>query len=375
MTDLRNTITHILEHKQRLADANEATIQQYVVLPILRVLGWNDANLASMEVIPEYKVESRRADYALHIKQEQNPVVLIECKRWDQPIGKNEEQICFYAYSGNVPLAIITNGKLWRFYLSRWEASSLSDRIFCETDIKDRENAVIDLEKYLLKSNVKSGEAEVDAKIALEEKGKTNTTEISPTILNPNPVDDVTDNPSEKRPLTVFVHPDGEWTIERVRNSLSQEVKNYHEKNFSEDRCNVFYGGVAGILSLIRKEWGLYPKFRKVLCGFFLDKGVTRIRRIFGFLLSPHLPYGGSVDRVGKAVSSSAASTPPRLFVRIAEEEAKQLEHEYGCEFCAISRDKTDFVYYHIPENISELFPVLEFAYKKHTGTNLSDNP
>jgi hypothetical protein len=47
---------------------------------------------------------------------------------------------------------------------------------------------------------------------------------------------------------------------------------------------------------------------------------------------------------------------------------AKQLEHKYGCKFCAISRDKTDFVYYHIPENMSKLLPVLEFAYKKHTG-------
>lgn len=52
MTDLRNTIAHILEHKQHLAEANEATIQQYIVLPILRTLGWNDTNLASMEIIP-----------------------------------------------------------------------------------------------------------------------------------------------------------------------------------------------------------------------------------------------------------------------------------------------------------------------------------
>jgi len=157
MADLKNTIAHILEHKQHLVEANEATIQQYVVLPILRALGWDDTNLASMEILPEYKIESRRADYALHIKQEQDPVVLIECKRWNQPIGKNEEQICFYAYSGNVPLAIITNGRLWRFYLSSWEASSLSDRIFCETDIESRESVAADLQKYLLKSNVASG--------------------------------------------------------------------------------------------------------------------------------------------------------------------------------------------------------------------------
>ncbi len=206
MADLKNTIAHILEHKQHLAEANEATLQQYVVLPILRALEWDDVNLTSMEVIPEYQVESRRADYALHIKQEQNPMVLIECKRWNQPIGRNEEQICFYAYSGNVPLAIITNGKRWRFYLSRWEASSLSDRIFCETDIEDREAAISDLQKYLLKSNVSSGEAGLNAEIALEEKWKTIPSEISPSLPNPNPDDDLPDNLSKKDRLPFFLN-------------------------------------------------------------------------------------------------------------------------------------------------------------------------
>lgn len=248
MTDLRNTIAHILEHKQHLAEANEATIQQYVVLPILRALGWDDTSLASMEIIPEYKVESRRADYALHTKQNQNPVVLIECKKWDQPIGRNEEQICFYAYSGNVPLAIITNGKLWRFYLSRWEASSLSDRIFCETDIENREAAISDLERYLLKSNVISREAELNAEIALEEKGKTSTSEISPIIPNPKPVvDTVIDNHPPKKPTTILPESDVEWTIDMVRNSLSQELIDFFEKKGTKENLKLFYGGIADV--------------------------------------------------------------------------------------------------------------------------------
>ncbi|MCY3743518.1 MAG: type I restriction enzyme HsdR N-terminal domain-containing protein [Candidatus Poribacteria bacterium] len=271
MTDLRNTIAHILEHKQHLAEANEATIQQYVVLPILRTLGWDDTNLASMEIIPEYKVESRRADYALHTKRNQNPVVLIECKRWDQPIGKNEEQICFYAYSGNVPLAIITNGKLWRFYLSRWEASSLSDRIFCETDIdEDREGSVTNLEKYFLKSNVISGEAELNAEIALEEKGKTSTSEISPIAPNSNSTDDAIDSLSEERPITTLPESDVEWTREMVRNSLSEELIDFFKKRYTEENLKLFYGGVADIQNLINKEgWGLNPpKFSKMLVAF-----------------------------------------------------------------------------------------------------------
>ena len=55
MSDLKDTLTHILEHEHQLADANEATMQQYVVQPILRELGWNDTHLASMEVLPELK--------------------------------------------------------------------------------------------------------------------------------------------------------------------------------------------------------------------------------------------------------------------------------------------------------------------------------
>ena len=350
MSDLRNTIAHILEHKQRLADANEATIQQYVVLPILRALGWHDANLASMEIIPEYQVESRRADYALHIKQEQDPVVLIECKRWNQPIGKNEEQICFYAYSGNVPLAIITNGKLWRFYLSRWEASSLSDRIFCETDIEDREAAISDLQKYLLKSNVASGEAGLNAEIALEEKGKTNP------------------------------KPDIEWTIDMVKNSLPQELREHYEKGYTQKNLKLFYRGVADVQNLINKEeWRLNPpKLSKMLCGFWLtDKGVIgNIKRIFGILPHVGFPLAEYIDRDGKPIKKTSATIPTRLFVRITEEEAKRLERkDDSCKFCYVQHGKSvDFVYYDIPRNMSSLLPVLEFAYKKHTGTNLSDN-
>lgn len=373
MNDLKNTIAHILEHKQHLADANEATAQQYAVLPILRALAWDDTNLASMEIIPEYQVESRRADYALHTKQEQNPVVLIECKRWDQPIGRNEEQICFYAYSGNVPLAIITNGKLWRFYLSRWEASSLSDRIFCETDIEDRENVVSNLEKYLLKSNVISGEAELNAEIALEEEGKAMDSP-EPVPVNPNPDTSRDDAQAAKGDITSYLELGSEWTIERVKGSLSPELIAFYEKTYREERLELFYGGIAGVLNCLRgKKEGLNPaKVSKMLCGFRLtDKGVIgNIRRIFGILLGVGFPLLEVVGRDGELIKKTRTSIPPRFFVRIIEEEAKQLERQHdGCQFSGISKAKSvDYVYYDIPENVSTLLPVLEFAYNKHLG-------
>lgn len=369
MNDLRNTIAHILEHRQYLAKANEATIQQYVVLPILRALGWDDANLASMEVLPEYKVESKRADYTLQVKREQKPIVVIECKRWSQSIEKYEGQICFYAYSRDIPLAIITNGKLWRFYLSGWKASSLSDRIFCETDIEDRESAISNLEKYLLKSNVASDEAELNAEISLEERQKTAPFKSEPVDSKIDLTNDIVDKESATKRTAVSTESNGKWTIDRVKASLSDEVRKSHEANFSEDRRDIFYRRVAETQNIIETEdWRLKPpKLNKESCAFFLmDKSVTRIRRAFGILLHTYLPSGRPVDRNGKRISDlSISSNLPRIFAAITKEEAGQLECEHGCNFFAVDRY---LIYYNIPENVSELLPVLEFAYKKHSG-------
>lgn len=81
---------------------------------------------------------------------------------------------------------------------------------------------------------------------------------------------------------------DIEWTIDMVRNSLSQELRAYYEKTYPEEKLNLYYGGVAEVQNLIEnEEWELNsPKFSKMLCGFWLiGKGVIgRIRRIFGIL-------------------------------------------------------------------------------------------
>ena len=358
MSDLEDTLTHILDHEHQLADVNEATTQQYVVLPILRALGWDDTDLASMEVLPEYQVESRRADYALYVKPIENPAVLIECKRWNAPITRHEEQICFYAYSGDILLAIITNGRHWRFYLPHWRASSLSDRIFCETDIAvDVDSAISDLERYLLKSNIVSGESELNAEIVLEEREKT----------------DISDKHQAKL-VALYSQTDvvRNWTATRVRHSLSEEVRTYHEAHFSEEGRNLFYERVAETQNLIEAEgWRLNPpELRKVLCPFFLsDKGVTRVSRIFGIVFQHFLPYAEPIDRNGEKLQThSLTSNPPRFFARITEEEARQLEDQYGCQFLCMDSDRS-YIYYDVPDDVRDLLPVLKFAYHKHRGS------
>ncbi len=347
MNDLRNTIAHILEHKQHLAGANEATTKQYVVLPILRALGWDDTKLASMEVLPEYMVENGNVDYAL--KVEQKPALFIECKKWDKPLERYEDQIVNYAFNAGVAIIVgLTNGKTWHLYFSWVEGVPVSERIFCKIDIEDRENAVSNLEKYLLKSNVVSGEAANNAKIAL--KKKADSPKSKPVVFKQEHADDRSNNRLEKRQVPVPSELGGEWTVEQIRNLVSEEIRDYHEANFSEERCNVFYRTVAETQNLIKTEdWRLKPKFRKKSCRFWLtDNGVTQVKSVFGI----HLQYN-----------------PFSLHVRIMKEDAEELKRQCRCEFYEVRKNKSaDYIYYHIRDDITKLRPVLEFAYRKHSG-------
>ena len=338
MADLRSTIAHILEHKHLLVEANESTLQQYVVLPILRALEWDDANLASMEVFPEYPVKGGQVDYALKVGQE--PALFIECKRWNESLDKHEDQVVTYAVKAGMPIVGLTNGKIWRFYFSWIEKTSVRDRIFCETDIENREHAVSDLEKYLLKSNVASGEAELNAEIALEERADTS---------KPRPIESKIEDVSnviDSQPATKQSVAPSEFSGE-----LSDEIRDYHEANFSEDRCNVFYRTVAETQNLIKTEdWRLKPKFYEKSCRFWLtDKGVTGVKSVFGILLQDN---------------------PVTLYVKIMKRDVEELKRQCGCEFYTVEKNKSfDYIYYYIPDDITELRPVLEFAYKKHSGS------
>ena len=171
---LQETISDILLCRNTIEkyQFDETATKQYIVLPILRALNWQDSNLHTLEVFPEKKVGSGKVDYAL--QQDNNAFVFIECKRWGANIEKHQEQICLYAFTAGVDIAVITNGKMWDFYLPAkttlpgqinvpWE-----DRIFCSINLEIQQEAISDFEKYLAKSNVEQGKAKVEADEAFQ---------------------------------------------------------------------------------------------------------------------------------------------------------------------------------------------------------------
>ena len=154
---------------------DEAATKQYIVIPILRSLDWHDSNLYTLEVYPEKKVNkdnNEKVDYAL--QQGETSLVFIECKSWGTSIEKFQDQICRYAFQAGVEIAVITNGKIWDFYLPDQTSTSdrrvipWEDRIFCSIDLEVQQEAVSDFQKYLSKSNVEQGIAKANAREAFK---------------------------------------------------------------------------------------------------------------------------------------------------------------------------------------------------------------
>ena len=171
---LARTISDIVRCKQTIEryKFDESATKQYIVLPILRSLDWQDDNLYTLEVFPEKKVGDGKVDYAL--QQNQTSLVFIECKRWGTSIEKYQAQICQYAFQAGIEIAVITNGKIWDFYLPNLTSTSerrvvpWQDRIFCSIDLEIQQEAVSDFQKYLSKSNVERGKAKAEAQEAFQ---------------------------------------------------------------------------------------------------------------------------------------------------------------------------------------------------------------
>ena len=106
---------HIDDIRNQLKDGlfvNEAAVSQGIVLRLLNVLTWPTYN--TQVIIPEYSVEGGRVDYAL-CHPPSKPVVFIEVKQVGNIEGA-ERQLFEYAFHKGVPIAILTDGREWRFF-------------------------------------------------------------------------------------------------------------------------------------------------------------------------------------------------------------------------------------------------------------------
>lgn len=176
------TFTQIIEDQ----DFDETATKQFVVLPILRSLGWDDRNLETLEVLPEIRTDpegkQNKVDYAL--RHEGKVLVLIECKRWREKLEKSEhhEQLARYIFQKGVDIGVLTNGKTWHFYFAYKTHVPWKNREFCFIELNIQQETVANFQKYLSKDKVIDGSAKAEA-----EKIVTERSEHSDIQLDPEP--------------------------------------------------------------------------------------------------------------------------------------------------------------------------------------------
>lgn len=171
---LAEIISDIILYKETIESGNfkEAVVRQFIVLPILRALGWRYNEFATLELLPEMSVGRKSVDYAL--QHNRNPVVLIECKRWGADLGDHLAQLRRYSTQTKADIAILTDGKFWDFYLPDRanvpdnEKVLWQDRMFCSIDLEAQREARENFHKFLSKPNVEKGIAKRAAEEALQ---------------------------------------------------------------------------------------------------------------------------------------------------------------------------------------------------------------
>ncbi len=171
--NLQETIARISQSLQQGRFSSEATVSNGIVLPILRALQWDTDNTEI--VIPEYPVSlggtQGRVDFALSPAPRKNPVVFIEVKKPTSEAGV--EQLLQYTYMRGVPMAVLTNGRVSRFYLPA-AGGEFQDRNFCKLDLFQHSVDVVAdaFSRFLHRDRVASGEALKQAQEELSEKTK-----------------------------------------------------------------------------------------------------------------------------------------------------------------------------------------------------------
>lgn len=158
---LSNHIENIKENLKRGAYVSEASVSQGIILPTLNNLGWPVFDTSI--VIPEYSLEGRRVDFALcHPKN--RPAVFVEVKRVGNTSGA-DRQLFEYAFHVGVPIAILTDGQEWNFYLPG-EQGKYDERRVYKLDLleRDTDEALRVLNRYLHYDRICSGDALKDAR-------------------------------------------------------------------------------------------------------------------------------------------------------------------------------------------------------------------
>lgn len=150
--DFRDYILQLGEKVIKLKEqilTEEATKNAFV-MPFIMALGYDVFN--PCEIIPEFTCDigtkkGEKIDYA--IIQDGKPIILIECKHWNQNLDVHDGQLLRYFNVSNAKFGLLTNGIEYRFYSDLESPNKMDEKPFLEIDITDiMDNQIEELKKF-----------------------------------------------------------------------------------------------------------------------------------------------------------------------------------------------------------------------------------
>ncbi len=150
--ELNNQLKALADKIEQLKDKieNEESTKHAFVLPFINLLGYDSFD--PTEVVPEFTADlglkkGEKVDYAIF--QNDNPIMIIECKNWKEDLDVHNSQLFRYFHVTETSFALLTNGIEYRFYTDLEETNKMDEKPFLEFNITNlKENTINEISKF-----------------------------------------------------------------------------------------------------------------------------------------------------------------------------------------------------------------------------------
>jgi hypothetical protein len=153
--DFKDSIKQIAERAGKLREnlPTEEATKNALIMPFIQALGYDVFN--PLEVLPEMSCDigtkkGEKIDYA--ILKDGEPIMLIECKHWQQDLTLHDNQLLRYFHVSKAKFGLLTNGILFRFYTDLETPNKMDEKPFLEVNMLDLKEAHIEELKKFHKS-------------------------------------------------------------------------------------------------------------------------------------------------------------------------------------------------------------------------------
>lgn len=150
--DFKDSIKQLADRINTLKEnlPTEEATKNALIMPFINALGYDVFN--PMEVLPEMCCDigtkkGEKIDYA--IMKNGNPIILIECKHWQQDLNLHDNQLLRYFNVSHAKFGILTNGIIYRFYTDLAEPNIMDAKPFLEINLLDfKDSQIEELKKF-----------------------------------------------------------------------------------------------------------------------------------------------------------------------------------------------------------------------------------